>query len=86
MRVTGLKPKGLTTINGRVCMHRLRNYDVRLSVPNQHYKVMLEVIEEVLKKGDMNELIWFLKEEGKRHITERILNLVVDFNERLFKD
>lgn len=84
MRVTGLKPKGLTTINGRVCIHRLRNYDVRLSVPNQHYKVMLEVIEEVLKKGDMNELIWFLRDEGKERITERILSLIVAYNERLF--
>ena len=86
MIVTGLTgQRGLSKINGRVCMHRLRNYDVRLSVPNQHYKVMLEVIEEVIRKGDINELIWFLRDEGKGHIIDRILSLVVNYNERLFK-
>jgi hypothetical protein len=84
MIVTGLKPKEVTTLNVRVCMHRLRNYDVRLSVPNQHYKVMLEVIEEVIRKDDIEELIWFLREEGKVRITERILSLVVQYHERLF--
>ena len=74
------------SISGRNSMHRLRNYDVRLSVPNQHYKVMLEVIEEVLRKGDMDDLIWFLREEDKERITERILSLVVGYNERLFKN
>ena len=70
------------TIMGKDCLGRVRNYMIRLLVPNQDHEIIYQVIYEINSKNDMPQVLKYLTDLGKHDVVLKMFTLI---NCRLYK-